>query len=236
MSQEVDWHWDSFNFSNKSTNWFMQRVRETFASHVPEGSKILEIGCGTGHILTYIAKDRKADAYGIDISPNAEKVIHQFEQKNDAHVNFRVGDGFAVPYPENTFDVVYSEGVIEHFTEAQTQKMVEEHVRVCKKDGLVIISVPNEYNVFLTLSKKILGKKYPHYPERSYTIHQLIELVERAGTKVVAVDGFAWQQGFAHLRFVKKLIPLLKHLPDRMLPPRLRSIIGHECMVVAKKQ
>jgi len=233
---KVDWHWNAFDFSNKNTNWFMQRVRETFADYVPSGSKVLEIGCGTGHILTYVSKVKNADAYGIDLSPEAEKVVNQFEEKNGSKVHFMVGDGFAVPYPENSFDVVFSEGVIEHFTVDETRKMVEEHVRVCKKNGLVIISVPNKYNIFLTLSKMVLGKKYAHYPERSYTIAELRQLVEGCGTEVIAVDGFAWQQGFAHWRFVKKMISVFRFFPDKFFSSNIRSLIGHECLVVAKKK
>jgi len=113
--------------------------------------------------------------------------------------------------------------------------MVLEHVRVCRKGGLIIISVPNKYNFPLTIAKKIMAERYPHYPEKSFTINELKDLIEKCGAKTISQDGFAWQQGFAFWRIIKKLIYLMRYLPDKSLNPKIRSYIGHECMVIAKK-
>jgi ubiquinone/menaquinone biosynthesis C-methylase UbiE len=233
--KKVNWNWDKFEFNNSNTNWFLKRVRESFAQYVKPNSKILEIGCGTGNILTYISKEKNCDCYGIDISSDSEEVIKYFEKNRGTKIHFMIGDGFNVPYPDNYFDVVYSEGVIEHFNNQEIIKMVDEHVRVCRPDGIIIISVPNQFNIFLTIAKKVMGHSYPHNPEKSYTIFELKNLVESRGTKVVGIDGFAWQQGLAFWRVIKKSIYLLKFFPDKSLPPKLRAIIGHECMVIAKK-
>lgn len=235
MNKIVNWGWDEFKFNNPNTNWFLKRVRESFAKYIKPGSKVLEIGCGSGNILTFVAKDKNCDCYGIDISPESERIIKYFEKNRNTKVNFKVGDGFNIPYQDNNFDVVYSEGVIEHFDDSKIIEMINEHIRVCKVNGIIIISVPNKFNIFLTIGKKIMGKGYPHYPEKSYTIFELKDLVESCGVKVVGIDGFAWQQGLAFWKIIKKSIYILKFLPDKLLSPKIRSIIGHECMIIAKK-
>lgn len=235
IEKKVEWNWNKFNLKSSNTNWFMNRVSETFASYVPDGSKVLEIGCGTGNILTYLTQIKKCNSYGIDISKESKNIVEIFEKQRQSKVNFIVGDGFNIPFKKNSFDVVYSEGVIEHFEDERIMNMVLEHVRVCKKDGLIIISVPNKYNFPLTISKKIMEERYPHYPEKSFTINELKYLIEKSGTNVIAQDGFAWQQGFAFWRILKKSIYLIRYLPDKSLNPKIRSYIGHECMVITKK-
>ena len=89
------------------------------------------------------------------------------------------GSGFTVPFASSTFDAVLSEGVIEHFSPEETLALVHEHVRVCKPGGLVIISVPNLFNLPLTYVKKRMGTRYPAYPERSYTVRQLAQLMSQ---------------------------------------------------------
>lgn len=231
----IDWKWEDLRFFSKNTSWFLRRAKETFSQYVPKHSKVLEIGCGTGNILTYLAKEKHCDSYGIDISPNAKIAMSIFEKERNVRVKFKVADGFNLPFKDNYFDVVYSEGVIEHFSSEKTKKMVLEHIRVCKKKGIIIISVPNKYNLPLTIAKWVLGKKYPHYPERSYTINELKEILLGCNTKIISQDGFAWQQGFAFWRIIKKLIYLIKYFPDKSLSPFIRSYIGHECMVIVKK-
>jgi len=233
--KKVDWDWNKFNLDNSNTNWFMKRVRETFALHIPDTSKVLEIGCGTGNILTYLAQVKDCNCYGIDISKDSEKIIKMFETKRNVKINFKIGDGFNVPFQNDFFDVVYSEGVIEHFDDENIENMIKEHIRVCKMGGLIIISVPNKYNIPLTIIKKIMAERYPHYPEKSFTINELKVLMEKCGTEVIAQDGFAWQQGFAFWKFIKNIIYFIKFIPDKFLSPKVRSYIGHECLVVGKK-
>lgn len=234
--KKVDWHWDTFNFKSSNTNWYLKSVRECFAKYIPSKSKVLEIGCGTGNILTHLSSVKKCQSYGIDLSSDALKVIKKYEKMRNTKVHFKVGDGFSVPYKANSFDCVYSEGVIEHFPDTEIIKMVKEHVRVCKRGGRVIISVPNKYNLPLSIAKFFLKEKYPHYPEKSHSIDELTAIVKKCGLTSIAQDGFAWQQGFAFWRFIKKIIYVIKFLPDKSLPPLLRSYIGHQCLIVAIKK
>lgn len=234
-NKQANFYWEKFNLNNSNTRWILKKIRESFAKYIPPNSKVLEIGCGTGNILTYIAKTKNCKCYGIDISPLSQKLVSFFEKERKTKVNFLLGDAFNLPFKNNFFDVVYSEGVIEHFSPKKTEKLIKEHIRVCKRGGLIIISVPNKYNLPHTLWKAIVGKKYKHYPERSYSINELKKILEKNNTKIIAQDGIAWQQGFAHWRIIKKIIYLIKYLPHDIFPSTIRSYIGFECMAIASK-
>ena len=95
-------------------------------------NKILEVGVGKGRMVK-ILRDNGVDAefHGVDITENAK-------QSGTVSV---VGDARKLPYDDNTFDLVYSLGVIEHFPE--THLAVAEHARVTKKGGCVLITTPH---------------------------------------------------------------------------------------------
>jgi hypothetical protein len=110
---------------------------------------------------------------------------------------------------------------------------VREHVRVCKPGGRVIISVPNACNLARTYAKLRLGKRFPAYPERSYTVWGLSRLLRRCGLRPVSYDGYAPCQGlvwFIHsgLKF---------YALDRLFAgsARLSSLLGYMCLVVGVK-
>ncbi len=95
-------------------------------------NKILEVGVGKGRMVSILRDNGiEAEFHGVDITENAI-------QSGTIAV---IGDARKLPYDDDTFDLVYSLGVIEHFPE--TYKAVEEHMRVVKKGGHVLITTPH---------------------------------------------------------------------------------------------
>jgi SAM-dependent methyltransferase len=115
-----------------------------------ESSKILEIGVGRGRMVSILRKNgTDAEFYGADITENAKL----------SGTLAVIGDARKLPFPDNTFDLVYSLGVIEHFPE--TSSAVNEHARVVKNGGHVLITTPHlsvftplRYMLYLINEKK----------------------------------------------------------------------------------
>jgi ubiquinone/menaquinone biosynthesis C-methylase UbiE len=82
-----------------------------FASMVVENrpTKALEIGCGEGFLLAAV---NVKDKWAVDVSANA---LHLARQKSQA--GFAVAFAEHLPFPAETFDTVYSVGVMEHFVD-----------------------------------------------------------------------------------------------------------------------
>jgi len=78
------------------------------------GKKILEVGVGAGtDFIQWVRAG--AVAYGIDLTEKAiEHVRRRLEVYNLHAADIRVGDAENLPYEDNTFDLVYSFGVIHH--------------------------------------------------------------------------------------------------------------------------
>lgn len=54
-----------------------------------------------------------------------------------------ISEAFPLPFEDNTFELVYASHVLEHFTRAETQSVLNEWVRVLKPEGTIRLSVPS---------------------------------------------------------------------------------------------
>lgn len=54
-----------------------------------------------------------------------------------------ISEAFPMPFEDDTFDLVYSSHVLEHFKKAETQSVVDEWVRILKPGGTIRLSVPS---------------------------------------------------------------------------------------------
>jgi SAM-dependent methyltransferase len=94
-----------------------------------QGERVLEIGCGTGCDLLQFAK-HGAIATGVDITPRHLELAHS---RVGELAKVREADARQLPFPEASFDYVYSHGVIHHSDEPR--KIVEELFRVLRPGG-----------------------------------------------------------------------------------------------------
>ena len=102
------------------------------------GDRFLEIGCGRGEFLRGFI-ECGVDGFGVDRSRVAERYC------SDAHLSFVDLEKDSLPYQNDSFDVVYSKSVIEHFY--YPEKIFQEIYRVLKPGGLAVTLCPDwEYN------------------------------------------------------------------------------------------
>lgn len=231
--------------------WHFPYAYETFKKYIPPQALILEVGFGSGRILSRLAKELDCRCVGVDLEEAAFDSLSFFCEQQGAKVDAIKGSGFVLPFKDNSFDVVYSEGVIEHFPTHQSQEMVREHVRVCKQGGLVIVSVPNKFAVIHSLTKLLLGERFLFYPERSLSNFELCRWMTRAGLTPIAKDGFAFGCQFYMFKafFLEQKLPTwLETLASKALTffqgtriyhfrnSRLNSLIGFQTLVVGSKK
>lgn len=104
-----------------------------------EGRRLLEVGTGAGGIAHYFAT-RYAPPFEVDAVDVTDN-----RQVSDGY-RFRCVDGTALPFADDTFDVVVTNHVIEHVGDrsAQLHHLTEIH-RVMRADGKVYLAVPNRW-------------------------------------------------------------------------------------------
>lgn len=97
--------------------------------------QVLDMGCGEGTRLNFVAKGKKG--YGIDISPKAISLAKRKYPK----FNFTIGDLEHLPYKNESFDLVYCAFVLEHLD--NPERVIKEGIRVLRESGKFLIVAPN---------------------------------------------------------------------------------------------
>jgi len=103
--------------------------------------KILDLGCGRGDFLKGFIKC-ELKGFGIDQSLSAQSICPGVEIKES-----NLGEE-PLPYSDNSFDIVFSKSVLEHFY--YPEKIIKEVYRILKPNGLVITMTPDWESVYKT--------------------------------------------------------------------------------------
>lgn len=204
-------NWETIQFEESLRFCSIDPLRPLFEKYSQKGSLMLEGGCGLGQYLAYYAaKGRRV--IGLDFARQALKNLH----KRQAYLDLCAGDVSALPFADETFDLYYSGGVVEHF-EGGAEKSLLEAKRVLKKNGVLLISVPYQSPLRRLLSpfkkhnwrkienpkiddKEVFsGKKFFQY---AYTAREFEKMLSEAGLRVVEKQGFAVLWGFSEVPFL----------------------------------
>jgi len=113
---------------------------------IPPCSKILDAGCGPG-VMAGKLMERGYAVWGIDF---AEPMIRKARELCGSD-QFGVGDVEHIPFPDNTFDVVVSLGVIEYLE--SDEQALREIRRVLKPGGRAVIAISNGRSPLLRLDR-----------------------------------------------------------------------------------
>lgn len=80
--------------------------------------RVLDAGCGGGGMPLSFAEEA-ASVVGIDLRDRFRDAgVRLARERNTTNLTFAVADGLALPFPDNTFDLVLSHAVIEHVADA----------------------------------------------------------------------------------------------------------------------
>ena len=135
------------------------RFARLFREYIRPGDRVLEIGCGGSRFLPYFARELGAEVWGLDFAPAGVSNAKAALERAGVRGTIIEGDLFnTTDIPEEHFDVVFSGGFIEHFTD--TADVLTRMVRFAKRgSGIVITEIPN----FLGLNGKIQEKVDPQF-------------------------------------------------------------------------
>jgi ubiquinone/menaquinone biosynthesis C-methylase UbiE len=115
-------------------------MRDAIGFDLYPGKRLLEVGCGTGTDLLQFARGGSS-VVGIDLTPRSIEITRQRFRVYDLTGEFAIGDAEDLAFPDNSFDVVYSFGVIHHTP--NTQRAVSEIYRVLRPGGRAIVMLYN---------------------------------------------------------------------------------------------
>lgn len=171
---------------------------------LPNGGKILDVGCGIGNLIAELIDYKDYDISGIEFS----KVAANKAIKRGFKVN--VGSLQDEKYSEQTFDVITLLYVLEHVS--NPREVLSEIHRVLKNDGFFLLAVPNYRYLRVAFdnwfSRLLLGMKASLHAEEHLqnftpkTLRKMLKVenfeivTERMATPLntgsIFVKGFKW--------------------------------------------
>ena len=208
----------------QTLNMFLDRFKEKV--------RLLDVGCGDGtqtkkYYEIILKKGKVAFVVGIDI--NAHYLSH------NGIIDFIVGDARYLPFKDESFDLIISTEVIEHFIEGEL--FLNECYRILKESGVLILTTPNRSRITAlprSLIYKIKGVKYVPGPNpehvREYTPTELVKILEECGFTVKNVDFIAFNP---YLPIPTKLCFMLDKISDKFRG--LGKLLKWDMLIVAEK-
>lgn len=176
------------------------------------GKQVLEIGLGLGADHQRLAMGG-AILTGVDISPRAIEHVRRRSDLMGINSTLAEGDAENLKFPDNSFDIVFSWGVIHHTPD--TAKAAREILRVLKPGGEFRVMIYSKYSVvgfmlwarYGALQGKSLSRVYSEHLEspgtKAYTPADARELFAgaenvRADTVLTHADLLSSQAGQRH--------------------------------------
>jgi ubiquinone/menaquinone biosynthesis C-methylase UbiE len=189
------------------------------------GKTVLEIGCGVG-LDTYTMAIHGLQVTAVDLTYIALHTAQQRFFRQNVPANFVLTDACNMPFPSNTFDYVYSFGVLHHV--ADTEKSIAEVLRLIKPGGQARIMLYHRHSLN-ELVHRVLHVPFEDRDEicpvvRRFTVTEAYRLFRNFRETKINIE-YIYGEGYGHLF----------SLTPRRLYDFLSKRWGWHLMIVATK-
>jgi len=190
--------WDSFWANHASSDNLYHRllwlVRFLFSSAYAhriarvsgtlKSARLLEIGCGSARTLHYLdGRYIDSSCFALDLSLKAIQLVHQISP----NFHSTIGNAFYLPLIDSYFDVLFSIGLIEHFSRQQAFEIMQEKIRVTRTGGLVGVVVPWKSSIYNLIVRKAFGRHWPFGEENPFRRKELANFLESLGLQDIQI-------------------------------------------------
>ncbi len=126
---------------------------------IPKGSKVLEIGCGTGQMTNFLAMTFGRTVIGADMCMNSLKLASDFRDRfGIANAHFVQVNLFRPPFAPASFDVVFSNGVLHHTSDCHAA--FRSIAPLVKPGGVIMIGLYNWLGRLPTLWRRAMIERF----------------------------------------------------------------------------
>jgi ubiquinone/menaquinone biosynthesis C-methylase UbiE len=180
--------------------WFRMRqaiiatLSRDLVSNLPAGYRVMEIGCGTGHLLKTLEKTcEKGQVIGLDLY--WEGLVFARQRTGACLIQ---GRAESMPFAEGQFDLVGMFDVLEHLE--NDEEILKSVHQILKKGGKLMLTVPAERQLWSTTD--LIARH-----QRRYELANLKEKLEHSGFKIDYMSEF--MQALHPLAKLRRKAPIL---------------------------
>jgi ubiquinone/menaquinone biosynthesis C-methylase UbiE len=206
---------------------------------VKNNTLVLEPGCGSGKLGLTMSLSG-ADVTALDFSEQMLNNVNDLKKRAEKICSKKLklkivkGNLTKLDFEDSSFDVVFNEGVVEHWIDKEERmNVIKEMYRVAKPNGFVAIIVPNGKHPFHNR-----WKEYYTFapPMTNYSVDKLRGEMEQVGLKFVYSDGFKPWSSLIQWPEYKLLSPIIS-LMNLFFPltKKFRERWGPNIICIGKK-
>jgi len=100
---------------------FLTRIAADIAAVAPDGARVLEVGCGPGHLSGQLARQHGLEVTGLDLDPamiaRARANTDRAGNRGGRRPSFLVSDVAALAFPDRSFDLVVTTLSMHHWSD-----------------------------------------------------------------------------------------------------------------------
>lgn len=147
MKANVDKGYKGMGMEGRIASWYARNtardmpdftaLARRMTAGLPAGSHILEVAPGPGYLAIEIARCGACQVTGLDISHSFVEIADRNARQAHVDIDFRQGNASAMPFPENTFDLILCRAAFKNFS--QPVAAMNEMHRVLKPGGRAFI-------------------------------------------------------------------------------------------------
>ncbi|CAN5705777.1 class I SAM-dependent methyltransferase [soil metagenome] len=165
-------HW-----SSKATDQARERYTKLLLNELPKRSRVLDLGCGSGELLTRHLSHR-FEVTGVELSRH----MVELARRNVPEANFIHADMSSVSFPPGSFDGVCAFYSLTHLPREELPTLLRSITSWLKPGGILVTSLGSDDNPGSVETNWING--IPMY-FAGYPVEKNIEIVEESGLKVM---------------------------------------------------
>jgi SAM-dependent methyltransferase len=151
-------HWESYwrGHANLGQTYSTggRLAREIVRDSPVTGRRVLEVGAGSGRDTLALAR-AGAVAVVLDYSPAALRLVQRQAGEQGVAVGLVRADALAMPFRDGAFDVVFHQGLLEHFRDPRP--LLAENARVAARGGRVIVDVPQTFHLYTVMKQMLIA-------------------------------------------------------------------------------
>jgi len=149
-------------FSRFLLGQLYRRIAADVAAVAPDGARVLEVGCGPGHLSVQLAGQHRLEVTGLDLDPamiaRAAANTDRAANRGGRRPSFLVGDVAALAFPDRSFDLVVSTLSMHHW--ADPAAALAEIGRVLRPGGRALI-----WDFRPGVRPHLFGPRHAHIPD-----------------------------------------------------------------------